>query len=191
MKKIYLLAAAFLMCTTAVLASCSEDDPRTEVNPPAGGSGEEGNNGTAGEGNNGSNGSNEGEQGGNENEGNESEDTPSENTVSIRVGGRTFTATLEDNETAKTFKASLPMTVTMNELNGNEKYYYLSGRLPVDSYRPGTIQAGDLMLYGSNCLVLFYETFSSSYSYTRIGKIDNPAGLAEAVGSGNVSVTFE
>jgi hypothetical protein len=47
------------------------------------------------------------------------------------------------------------------------------------------------MLYGNNCVVLFYETFNSSYSYTRIGAIDNPSGLASALGSGDVSVRFE
>lgn len=79
----------------------------------------------------------------------------------------------------------------MDELNGNEKYHYLDSSLPTDSYRPGTIHAGDIMLYGSSCVVLFYETFASSYSYTRIGQIDNPDGLATAVGNGNVSVKFE
>ena len=53
------------------------------------------------------------------------------------------------------------------------------------------INAGDLMLYGSNCLVIFYESFSTSYSYTKIGHIDNPEGLAETLGSGNIKVTFE
>jgi hypothetical protein len=47
------------------------------------------------------------------------------------------------------------------------------------------------MLYGSNTVVLFYENFSTSYGYTRLGKIDNPAGLATALGSGNVTVTFD
>lgn len=83
------------------------------------------------------------------------------------------------------------MTVLMSEMNGNEKYCYLSGNLPTAASNPGTIRAGDLMLYGSNCVVLFYETFQTSYSYTRIGRADNPSGLAAALGSGNVTITFE
>ena len=116
-----------------------------------------------------------------------------ENTMQIKViaGNQIFTATLADSETGRAFAQLLPLTVTMTELNGNEKYHYLDSSLPTDSYQPGTIQAGDLMLYGNNCVVLFYETFSSSYSYTRIGSIDNPADLAAALGSGNVSVRFE
>ena len=111
--------------------------------------------------------------------------------INIIIGSKTFSATLADSETGEAFAALLPLTVTMNELNGNEKYHYLSSYLPTDSYQPGTIHAGDLMLYGNNCVVLFYETFNTSYSYTRIGAIDNPSGLAEALGVGNVSVRFE
>jgi len=111
--------------------------------------------------------------------------------VYVTVQGKTFSATLADNETGRAFAALLPLTVTMNELNGNEKYHYIDSSLPTDSYKPGTLQAGDLMLYGNDCIVLFYKTFSSSYSYTRIGAIDNSVGLADAVGSGNVSVRFE
>ena len=111
--------------------------------------------------------------------------------INVIVGNKTFTATLADSETGRAFAQLLPMTVTMNELNGNEKYHYLDSQLPTDPYTPGTIRAGDLLLYEATCVVLFYETFSSSYSYTRIGAIDNPSGLAEALGTGNVSVLFE
>lgn len=111
--------------------------------------------------------------------------------ISINAGGRSFAATLEDNEAAKAFAALLPMTVTMSEMNGNEKYYYLPGNLPATPYRPGTLRNGDLMLYGSNCVVLFYETFPSAYSYTRLGKIDNPEGLAAALGREDATITFE
>ena len=79
----------------------------------------------------------------------------------------------------------------MTELNGNEKFFDLSNNLPTYAANPRTINAGDIMLWGSNTLVLFYKTFNTSYSYTRIGKIENPNGLSQALGSGNVTVTFE
>lgn len=111
--------------------------------------------------------------------------------LKVIVGSNVFTATLHNNVTATAFKAKLPMTINMKELNGNEKYYNLSDNLPNNASDPGTIQTGDLMLYGSNTLVLFYKTFSTSYSYSRLGRIDNPSGLAAALGSGNVTVTLE
>ena len=111
--------------------------------------------------------------------------------VKITVGANSFVATLFDNATAKAFVALLPMTITMTELNGNEKYYYLTNSLPVASENPATIQNGDLMLYSSNYIVIFYETFSASYSYTKIGKVDNPTGLKTALGLGNPTVAFE
>ncbi len=79
------------------------------------------------------------------------------------------TASLRDNPTTRALLERLPMTVTMCELNGNEKYVYMEESLPANARRPGQIPAGDLMLYGSDCLVLFYESFSSSYSYTTLG----------------------
>ena len=111
--------------------------------------------------------------------------------LKITIGTNTFTATFYDNGTATAFKAKLPMTINMIELNGNEKYFDLPENLPVNASNPGTIQTGDLMMYGSNTLVLFYKTFSTSYNYTRLGSIDNPSGLAAALGSGNVTVKFE
>lgn len=112
--------------------------------------------------------------------------------LKIEVGGQTFTATLLDNPTTRALLERLPITVSMGELNGNEKYYYIPESLPTDPQRPENIHAGDLMLYGPDCLVLFYESFSSGYSYTRLGSVDNSAGLAAALGSGSgsVEVTF-
>ncbi|MBS4834193.1 MAG: hypothetical protein K1W07_00535 [Parabacteroides distasonis] len=60
--------------------------------------------------------------------------------------------------------------------------------IATNTFRPGIIHTGDLLLWGANTVVLFYETFSSSYSYTRLGKIENPAGLADVLGRGNVRV---
>lgn len=111
--------------------------------------------------------------------------------MKIKIGNSTFTATLYDNATVTAFKSLLPLTVNMVELNGNEKYADLSRNLPTNASNPITIQNGDLMLYGSSTLVLFYKTFSTSYSYTKLGRIDDVTGLAAAVGSGNVIFTYE
>jgi hypothetical protein len=55
---------------------------------------------------------------------------------------------------------------------------------------PGTIRNGDLMLYGASTLVVFYSSFDSAYSYTRLGRVMEPAGLAQALGSRGVRVVF-
>ena len=115
----------------------------------------------------------------------------SSNKLLIKIGSNTFNVTLQDNPTTGTFKAMLPLTIDMKELNGNEKHAELSRYLLTNASNPGMIQTGDLMLYGSNTLVLFYQSFSTPYSYTRIGRINDATGLAAAVGSGNVTVTFE
>lgn len=111
--------------------------------------------------------------------------------IKITVGSVSFVATTYDNATTKAFIALLPMTINMNELNGNEKYHFLSENLPSSPERPSTIHAGDMMLYGTNGIVLFYETFSTSYSYSKIGYMDDTNGLKAALGPANVTVTFE
>jgi hypothetical protein len=113
-----------------------------------------------------------------------------DNALIITIGGTPFGATLSDNPTAAAFKALLPLSVSMSELNGNEKLYRLPTNLPAQPSRPASIQSGDLMLYGANTVVLFYKSFATSYSYTRIGRLDDPAGLERAVGAGSITVTF-
>lgn len=113
------------------------------------------------------------------------------NKMKITIGTTIFTATLNNNPTTTAFKAMLPFTITMSELNGNEKMYFFSTTLPTNPSIGGNLQVGDLMLYGNNCLVLFYEGFNTSYSYTRLGRIDTTSGLVDALGAGSVTVKFE
>lgn len=175
----YLTTCLMAMILFVTLASCSTDDPvpvssETEQPAPPDNPDEPGNDDTD-----------------NSNDNNPNDNNLMSNNLKISVGSASFTVTLENNATVTAFKALLPMTVNMSEMNSNEKYYYLPENLPTASSSPGTIQTGDLMLYGSSCLVLFYESFRTSYSYTRLGRVDNPSGLASALGSGSATVTFE
>ncbi|MGT2455313.1 cyclophilin-like fold protein [Cupriavidus basilensis] len=108
----------------------------------------------------------------------------------MTVGERRFAITLTDNAAARAFAAKLPLTLDMSELNGNEKHASLPKALPANESRPGTIRNGDLMLYGTQTLVVFYLTFDSSYAYTRLGRVDDPAGLAQALGRRDARVVF-
>ena len=114
----------------------------------------------------------------------------SKTTMNIKINDKNFTAEFYDNETAKAFSDMLPLTLNMSELHGNEKYYYFDKSLPSDPSNVEKINAGDIMLYGNDCLVLFYDSFSTSYSYTKIGHISNISELADAVGSKDVTITF-
>lgn len=118
---------------------------------------------------------------------NEDDMTP----ITITVNGASFDAQLASTPAAQAFARMLPLSLTMDELNGNEKYHYLDTPLPAEAQSVGSIATGDLMLYGSSCVVLFYDSFRTSYTYTRLGRVADPAGLADALGSGSVTVTFE
>ncbi|MBR6948851.1 MAG: hypothetical protein IKH54_01530 [Bacilli bacterium] len=102
------------------------------------------------------------------------------------IDGKEYKINLEDNNTAKFFANMLPKEFKMDELNGNEKYIYLDTKLPSNSVNPKRINAGDVMLYGDNCLVIFYKSFDTQYSYTKIGHIDNLPDL----GKDSVTVKF-
>lgn len=107
--------------------------------------------------------------------------------VKIFINNNEYIMDLEDNETTRVFTNLLPLEFNMNELNGNEKYIYLDNTLPTNSYNPKHINAGDVMLYGNNCLVIFYKSFDTEYSYTKIGHINKLPNLE----SDELKVKFE
>lgn len=108
----------------------------------------------------------------------------------IQVGNRTFRATLESNEAAKAFAEMMqnePVVLQMHDYAGFEKVGSLGRALPASDVQT-TTQAGDIVLYNGNQIVLFYG--SNSWRYTRLGRIDDLAGWEEALGSGDVTATF-
>lgn len=117
---------------------------------------------------------------------------PKESRMWMTINEHRFAITLADNKTARAFATQLPLTLHMEELNGNEKHAKLPTSLPTNTNasRPGTIRNGDLMLYGEDTLVVFYSTFNSMYSYTRLGRVDDTASLAQALGPGSAQIIF-
>ena len=107
--------------------------------------------------------------------------------MKITIDNELYIINLEENETVSAFINLLPIEFNMNELNGNEKYYYLDKELPTNSINVKHINKGDVMLYGNNCLVIFYKSFDTTYSYTKIGHIDNLKDLD----SNNIKVKIE
>ena len=110
-----------------------------------------------------------------------------DNTIKVIIENKTYIANLEQNETVKDFLNMLPQEFEMEELHGNEKYIYLDTILPTNSYNPKHIEAGDIMLFGNNCLVVFYKSFDTTYSYTKIGHIEN----FDDLGNKDIKVKFE
>jgi hypothetical protein len=93
---------------------------------------------------------------------------------------------LEENQTTSALAKLLPLDITMSDLNNNEKYAYLDDSLPMSTYSPKRVEAGDVMLFGDNCLVIFYKSFETSFDYTKIGHIENFPEL----GGGNISISL-
>lgn len=108
----------------------------------------------------------------------------------IAIDGSTFTARLENNSSARAFAALLPLTLRMEDLHRNEKYHNLKMSLPSRPEAVGHVGAGDIMLFGDNCVVIFYKSFATSYRYTRLGRVDDAHALEQACGGNGVTVMF-
>lgn len=110
--------------------------------------------------------------------------------MKVQIGDSVFTATLEKNEAVNALVEMMeeaPVVIEMSDYSGFEKVGSLGTSLSTDN-RQTTTQAGDIVLYNSNQIVIFYG--SNSWSYTRLGHIDDLTGWEEALGSGDVTVTF-
>ena len=110
--------------------------------------------------------------------------------MNIQIDNKTFTVIVENNKTVKELYQKLPITLEMSDLNNNEKYCYLDFTLPTDSKSVKNIKKGDVMLFGNSCLVIFYKSFTTSYSYTKIGHIENPADIETALGRKDIKVVL-
>ena len=179
MRKIVLVMLVSFCTFTAVLSGCAgssqTETPESESSDPTpdADSGE----------------LRESESAGNDAEGFEEEDNMGRKII-VEVNGSRFTATLENNKAADALEEMVqeePVTVQMSDYAGFEKVGSLGASLPA-SNRQTTTHAGDIVLYQGNQIVIFYG--SNSWSYTRLGKIDDLTGWEEALGNGDVTLTL-
>lgn len=110
--------------------------------------------------------------------------------MQLTINNRTFAADLADTAAAQEMCRLLPLTLNMQDHQRNEKHAPLPQSLSRADQRPGRIEAGDIMLWQGDTIVVFYESFDSTYSYTRLGKIRDIQGLKQAVGKGAVNIRF-
>ena len=111
--------------------------------------------------------------------------------IIITIKNKKYEAILYDNSTTKELIKKFPITITMSDLNGNEKYYNFSKSFSTSSENVANINKGDIMLFGDNCLVIFYKSFSTRYRYTKLGYIKNLEDLENSLGKGDINITFE
>lgn len=110
--------------------------------------------------------------------------------MNVQVGGAFFSATLENNEAVSELVAMMqesPVVIEMSDYSGFEKVGSLGRSLTANNSQT-TTHAGDIVLYNGNQIVIFYG--SNSWSYTRLGHIDDLTGWEDALGGGDVTVTF-
>ncbi len=110
--------------------------------------------------------------------------------MKVQVGDAVFSVTLEENEAVASFVEMMrenPVSIQMSDYSGFEKVGSLGTSLPASNSQT-TTHAGDIVLYNGNQIVIFYG--SNSWSYTRLGHVDDLTGWEEALGSGDVTVTF-
>ena len=110
--------------------------------------------------------------------------------IIITIENKKYEAILYDNSTTKELIKKFPITITMSDLNGNEKYYNFSKSFSTSSENVANINKGDIMFFGDNCLVIFYKSFSTRYRYTKLGYIKNLEDLENSLGKGDIEITF-
>jgi hypothetical protein len=112
--------------------------------------------------------------------------------MNIQIGNTMLTATLVENSSVSALKEVLakgPITINMHDFGNMEKVGSLGMDLPRND-RQITTEAGDIILYQGNALVIYYAP--NSWNFTRIGKIDNvtPDMLKVILGDGDITITL-
>ena len=113
--------------------------------------------------------------------------------IRIKVGDKKITATVANNETARDFVSVLPLTVTMNDLFGREKYGDLPKALSEKGPRQKRYEVGDVAYWSpAHQFAIYYHQDGESIPSPGIIPIATIDGGAEAFKvPGSVKMTIE
>ena len=126
-----------------------------------------------------------------EGEGTDASATETEDeTMRMSIAGTDVT--VEDNQAVsdlRTLVADAPLTVDLSMYGGFEQVGSLGTTLTADDVQT-TTDAGDIVLYAGDQIVVFYG--SNTWAYTRLGHITSQSadGMADLLGNGDVSITI-
>ena len=112
--------------------------------------------------------------------------------LQMKIGETKVSVSWEDNDSVAALKElckDAPLTIQMSMYGGFEQVGSIGTRLPSNDAQT-TTSAGDIVLYSSNQVVVFYG--SNSWAYTRLGHItdQDAAGMASLLSNGNVTITI-
>ena len=112
--------------------------------------------------------------------------------LKMKIGDTAVAVDWEENEAVEALKElcrAEPLTIELSMYGGFEQVGPIGARLPSSDVQT-TTRAGDIVLYSSNQMVVFYG--SNAWAYTRLGHISDRSAedMAARLGHGDVSVTL-
>ena len=114
---------------------------------------------------------------------------PENNTLTIKIGGADVPVTWEENASVNALKAITPLTIQMSMYGGFEQVGPIGQNITRNDVQT-TTQAGDIVLYSGNQIVIFYG--SNTWSYTKLGHINlSQLEMTELLGNGNVTIEIK
>jgi len=113
--------------------------------------------------------------------------------IIVKVGDKALTATLIDSKTAKDLVSLLPLTLTMNDLFGREKFGHLPRPISTDGKRTHTYEVGDIAYWSPGPDVAIYYRHDGEKipnpGIIVIGKLDPGVEAFHVPGSVEVKIT--
>lgn len=117
------------------------------------------------------------------------ETTEMKDTIQLLIGETEVPVTWEENASVEALKALRPLTIQMSMYGGFEQVGRI-GQSIVSDDEEITTDAGDIVLYSGNQIVIFYG--SNSWAYTRLGHVNlSRKEMQELLGGGDVEITLK